>query len=51
MAYRVPSVNYPEHCRRMWDDAMGSIAAALSRGDLIFREQLKRFEENVAFSQ
>jgi dTDP-4-amino-4,6-dideoxygalactose transaminase len=46
--YKVPFVNYPEHYRRIWDEVMGAITEALSRGDLILRDQLKHFEENMA---
>lgn len=46
--YKVPFVNYPEHYRRIWDDVMGAVTKSLSKGDLIMRDQLKRFEENIA---
>ena len=46
--YKVPFVNYPEHYRRIWDEVMEAITEALSKGDLILRDQLRRFEENVA---
>ena len=46
--YKVPFVNYPEHCRRIWDEVMESIEEALSNGDLILRDQLRQFEEDVA---
>jgi dTDP-4-amino-4,6-dideoxygalactose transaminase len=48
MAYKVPFVNYPEHYRRMWDDTMKAISDALSHGDLIMRDQLRKFEEGIA---
>jgi dTDP-4-amino-4,6-dideoxygalactose transaminase len=48
MPYRVPFVNYPEHYRRIWDEVFGAITEVLSGGDLILRDQLRRFEENVA---
>jgi dTDP-4-amino-4,6-dideoxygalactose transaminase len=44
----VPFVNYPEHYRRIWDEVLGAITEVLSRGDLILRDQLRHFEENVA---
>lgn len=46
--YKVPFVNYPEHYRRLWTAVMPAIEGALSRGDLILREQLRQFEENIA---
>jgi len=46
--YKVPFVNYPEHYRRIWDDVMVAVTESLSKGDLIMRDQLKRFEENIA---
>ena len=48
MAYKVPFVNYPEHYRRMQNEIDSAIREALSKGDLILRDQLRRFEENVA---
>jgi len=48
MTYKVPFVNYPEHYRRMWDDVIGAISEALSRGDLLLRSQLKQFETDIA---
>ncbi|MCK4735527.1 MAG: DegT/DnrJ/EryC1/StrS family aminotransferase [Methanophagales archaeon] len=46
--YNVPFVNYPEHYRRIWDEVMEAIEGALSNGDLILRDQLRQFEENIA---
>jgi dTDP-4-amino-4,6-dideoxygalactose transaminase len=46
--YEVPFVNYPEHYRRIWDDVMEAVKEALSKGDLILRDQLRQFEENIA---
>lgn len=48
MGYRVPFVNYPEHYRRLWDEVMEAVATTLSRGDLILRDQLRQFEEDIA---
>lgn len=48
MVYKVPFVNYPEHYRRMWDEVIGAISEALSKGDLLLRGQLRQFEEDVA---
>ena len=46
--YKVPFVNYPEHYRRIWDEVMEAITEVLSKGDLILRDQLRQFEENIA---
>lgn len=48
ITHKVPFVNYPEHYRRIWDEVMEVIEGALSRGDLILRDQLRQFEENIA---
>ena len=48
MKYKVPFVNYPEHYRSMWDEVIGSISEALSKGDLLLRGQLKQFEQDIA---
>ena len=48
MAYNVPFVNYPEHYRRIWNEVMEAITEVLSGGDLILRDQLMQFEENIA---
>jgi len=48
MVYRVPFVNYPEHYRRMWNEVIGAISEALSRGDLLLRDQLRQFEKDMA---
>lgn len=47
MEYKVPFVDYPEHYRRIWDETMGAISEVLSKGDLILRDQLRYFEENI----
>ena len=46
--YKVPFVNYPEHYRRIWNEVMEAIEEVLSKGDLILRDQLRQFEENIA---
>ena len=46
--YKVPFVNYPEHYRRIWDELMEAITEVLSKDDLILRDQLRQFEENIA---
>jgi dTDP-4-amino-4,6-dideoxygalactose transaminase len=48
MDYKVPFVNYPEHYRRMQNEIDSAIKEALSKGDLILRDQLRQFEKNVA---
>jgi dTDP-4-amino-4,6-dideoxygalactose transaminase len=48
MQYKVPFVNYPEHYRRIWDEVMGAISEVLTKGDLILRDQLRQFEQNMA---
>jgi len=48
MMYKVPFVNYPEHYRRIWDEVMGAITEALTKGDLVLRGQLRQFEQDVA---
>jgi dTDP-4-amino-4,6-dideoxygalactose transaminase len=48
MVYKVPFVNYPEHYRRMWNEVIGAISEALSKGDLLLRGQLKQFENDIA---
>jgi len=48
MAYKVPFVNYPEHYRRMESEVDNAIKEVLSKGDLILREQLRMFEQNIA---
>jgi len=46
--YKVPFVNYPEHYRRIWNEVTEAVTEVLSRGDLILRDQLRQFEENIA---
>ena len=46
--YKVPFVNYPEHYHRIWKEVMEAITEVLSKGDLILRDQLRQFEENIA---
>jgi len=48
MVYKVPFVNYPEHYRRMWNEVIDAISEALSKGDLILRQELKQFENDIA---
>lgn len=46
--YKVPFVNYPKHYEAMWDEVIGAVKAVLSKGDLILRDQLRQFEDNIA---
>jgi dTDP-4-amino-4,6-dideoxygalactose transaminase len=48
MVYKVPFVNYPEHYRRIWNEVIGAISEVLTKGDLILRDQLRQFEQNMA---
>jgi dTDP-4-amino-4,6-dideoxygalactose transaminase len=48
MVYKVPFVDYPEHYRSMWDEVIGAISEALSKGDLLLRGQLRQFENDIA---
>ena len=48
MSYKVPFVNYPLQYRNLQGEIDGAIHDALSRGDLIMRDQLRRFEGNLA---
>ena len=48
MAYRVPFVDPRTHYRHYQNEIDAAIGECLSGGDLIYREQLRRFEENLA---
>ena len=48
MEYKVPFVNYPEHYRRLQNELDSAIKEALSKGDLILRDQQRQFEDNLA---
>ena len=48
MSYRVPFVDFPAHYRCMEDEIDKAIKEALSKGDLILRDQLRQFESNIA---
>jgi dTDP-3-amino-2,3,6-trideoxy-4-keto-D-glucose/dTDP-3-amino-3,4,6-trideoxy-alpha-D-glucose/dTDP-2,6-dideoxy-D-kanosamine transaminase len=48
MAYRVPFVDPRAHYRRYRSEIDAAIGECLSSGDLIYRDQLRRFEENLA---
>src|SRR3989304_2298338 len=48
MAYRVPFCDPRSHYANHRADIDTGIAECLSKGDLVYREQLHRFEENLA---
>ena len=48
MSYKVPFVDYPAHYRSLEGEINAAIKGVLSGGDLILRDQLRQFEENVA---
>src|SRR5262249_38023594 len=48
MSYRVPFVDPRAHYRSYRNEIDAAIGECLSAGDLIHREQLRRFEENLA---
>jgi dTDP-4-amino-4,6-dideoxygalactose transaminase len=48
MAYQVPFVDPRTHYARLKDEIDAAIAACLTRGDLVYREQLRLFEEHFA---
>lgn len=48
MAYRVPFVDPREHYRRLKAEVDAAIVDALSKGDLVLRQQLRDFERHLA---
>jgi len=48
LAYRVPFVDPRTHYQRYRSEIDSAIAECLMNGDLIYRDQLRRFEENLA---
>ena len=48
MAYRVPFVDPRAHYQRYRSEIDGAIHECLRNGDLIYRDQLRRFEANLA---
>jgi len=48
MAYRVPFVDPRAHYRRYQSEIDAAISECLTNGDLIYREQLRRFERSLA---
>ena len=48
MRYRVPYIDYPRHYETIRVDVMATVDRVLRSGDLMLREDLRRFEENLA---
>ena len=48
MAYKVPFVDYPKQYHSMEKEIDAAIKGVLLKGDFILREQLRRFENNIA---
>ena len=48
MGYRVPFVDPRAHYQRLKAEIDGAIIGCLTRGELIYRQELKRFEEELA---
>jgi dTDP-4-amino-4,6-dideoxygalactose transaminase len=48
MPYQVPFVDPRKHYRSIKADVDGAIADCLSKGDLVYRQQLRDFEANLA---
>lgn len=48
MTYKVPFVDFPLHYRRIESEIDATVKQVLSKGDLILREQLREFEQNIA---
>ena len=48
MKYKVPFVDYAKQYRTYEEEIIGAIKKVLSKGDLILREEVKQFEQNIA---
>jgi dTDP-4-amino-4,6-dideoxygalactose transaminase len=48
MSYKVPFVDPRTHYARLKSEIDGAIIDCLSKGDLVYRQQLRSFEENLA---
>jgi dTDP-4-amino-4,6-dideoxygalactose transaminase len=48
MGYRVPFVDPCTHYQRLKSEIDGAITGCLARGELIYRQELKRFEDELA---
>ncbi|TRZ92797.1 MAG: DegT/DnrJ/EryC1/StrS family aminotransferase [Dehalococcoidia bacterium] len=48
MAYKVPFVDFPKQYRTLEQELLAAIKDVLTHGDLILREEVRRFEHNMA---
>ena len=48
MKYKVPFVDFPLHYHRLEGEILTAFKEVMSKGDLILREQLRQFEDNIA---
>jgi dTDP-4-amino-4,6-dideoxygalactose transaminase len=48
LEYRVPFVDPKEHYRRLKEEIDFAISSTLAKGDLVLRQQLRTFEQNLA---
>src|SRR5215471_7007414 len=48
MGYRVPFVDPRAHYRKLKNEIDSAITDCLTKGDLVYRQQLKQFEERLA---
>ena len=48
MKYRVPFVDLPTQYRRLESEILAAVREVMSRGDFILRDDLRRFEDNMA---
>ena len=48
MAYKVPFVDYGKQYRTYEEELIGAIKRVLSKGNLILREDVRHFEQNIA---
>ena len=48
MSYKVPFVGYPVQYRNLENEILPAVKEVLFKGDLILREQVRQFENNVA---
>lgn len=48
MKWKVKYIDYPRQFKKMKKDIMGTIHTVLSNGDLMLRQQLRDFEQNIA---
>ncbi len=48
MDWKVRFIDYPQQFKKMEGEIMGTLRVVLSQGDLMLRQQLRDFEENLA---